>query len=89
MNEIEDELVRILAEEIRREIDSEVLYKVYTTSGWFGVEIDKNFPFSYNKRIQMDKWLAENITGKFHIASDSKFAFENQQDAFLFKLRWA
>ena len=51
---------------------------------WTQCKVHQHFGSEYVKII---KWVNNNTTG-FHSRSDESFWFENEKDAFKFKLKW-
>lgn len=44
--------------------------------------------FNGNDLTNIIEWLFDNINGRFIIQGNSRFYFENSEDAVAFKLRW-
>jgi hypothetical protein len=86
MTQLEDtlfseELSKILAEEIDREIMLDMLVE----TGWTKVELER-LKDRYQS-IDIELWIDENCKGK-HTKLGRTFVFEKQQDAEWFSLRW-
>lgn len=86
MTQLEDtlfseELSKILAEEIDREIMLDML----VATGWTKVELER-LKDRYQS-IDIALWIDENCTGN-HTKLGSTFVFEGKQDAEWFSLRW-
>lgn len=79
---IVDELESIMADEIQKEIDFEVLHKLL---GWTVVQLPY-FESRYHS-IDIANWATENCSGKFH-RNGTSYMFENQKDAIMFTLKW-
>jgi hypothetical protein len=80
----EEEMMDIMAEEIRKEIDEGIISNILVESGWTPVKFYfKNGPQATDIQI----WLAGTCTGDYRrLGSD--YVFENKQDAEWFMLRW-
>ena len=85
MMNLEDELARVMSEEIAKEIDSEVLFGVYKELGWQAVVLDSLG--SRKRSIDILEWCAIHCNGHYH-NSGRKFVFEDSKDALLFILAW-
>lgn len=80
--ELEEELARVLQEEI----DREVLFGLLEECGWTRIELpSKWFPVS---GIELHEWRQKNLTGKWK-AHENTWLFEKEKDATIFALRWA
>lgn len=77
---IEQELSLILAKEIQEEIDSAVIINLLIGLGWHLVSIDTNPP-------ELQEWVDINIKHEYK-TFQSRWIFENQQDANWFALKW-
>lgn len=80
----EEEMMDILGEEIRKEIDEGIIANILVESGWTPVKFYfKNGPQATDVQI----WLAGTCTGDYkRLGSD--YVFEKKQDAEWFILRW-
>jgi hypothetical protein len=78
---IEEELSRILAEEI----DNEIMLDLLVTGGWTKVELERLK--DRHESIDIETWIDENCTGK-HAKLGRTFVFEKKQDAEWFMLKW-
>jgi hypothetical protein len=78
---IEEELSRILAEEI----DNEIMLDMLVTGGWTKVELERLK--DRHESIDIETWIDENCTGK-HAKLGRTFVFEKKQDAEWFMLKW-
>lgn len=77
---VETEISDIMAKEMAAEVDWCIIADMLHGSGWTKVIVAVN--------IGIEEWLAENCTGQIHHRNNT-FLFKNEQDAVLFKLRWA
>lgn len=82
-SEIEDEISRILSEEIDWAILSDLLV---TISGWIQVTTP---PVTEVDCQQMREWATANCTGTYRENGGPTWVFESEIDASLFALRWA
>lgn len=78
---LNEDIGKILADEIKKEIDDSIMLSMLVSMGWIAVD-SKNK--NYN---EMDAWCKQ-FTKKFH-SLGSTYAFENEKDAVLFALKWA
>ncbi len=78
---LSEEMSRILAEEIDRELMLDML----VATGWTKVELDR-LKDRYES-IDIELWMDENCTGK-HTKLGRTFVFEKKQDAEWFILKW-
>jgi hypothetical protein len=76
----------ILAEEIKNEIDREVLGKILINQGWTLVTFNREPLMS--DLGDMYIWINDNTTAK-HVDLLHAIVFESAEDAMLFKIRWA
>lgn len=78
----EDEISKLLAEEISREMDWEILKSIFETTGWHTITLINSTP---NRT-----WLTENIHTPFHASpSLNQFVFQDSHEATMFALRWS
>jgi len=89
MNKALKEYEDILAEEIRKEIDAEILFSMYKTFGWHPVVDCRNLSFNHALLKQVEEWLTTMPRGKYHIKSHTDYIFQLQEDAMMFKLKWS
>lgn len=85
---LSDEIMDIMAEEIRKEIDAEVLFEMFKRNGWYPVVDCKNLSFNKPMLDQVEHWLRTMCVGKYHIKSHTDYIFERQDDAMMFSLKW-
>lgn len=82
---IEEELCKVLSEEIQLEVDrsiiNEYLFADRMELGWLRVD----FNMAYNRDIQT--WAEQTLEGNYLFATN-KVAFEYEKDAVLFRLKW-
>lgn len=80
---IDNPINSILAEEIQKEIDKEIMDELkkiqYLDYGWHAVET------GYLENI--DDWMTENVKYRWGMAGKS-FYFESKNEATMFALRW-
>ncbi len=82
---VEQEMAHVLASEISKEIDKEILWGMLQGMGWARVTLSR---FQDNKHaIDITYWIAENCNSKVE-RSGSDFLFESGEDAVIFALRW-
>lgn len=78
----EEEIVQVLAEEIRREMDWEIIKSIFEESGWYSITLKNPGPSR--------SWMIENIKTPFHASpSLNQFVFQDKQEATIFALRWS
>lgn len=88
-NLMKNEYMDILAEEIRKEIDAEILFEIYKSNGWYPVEGCRNLSFNHKALTAVQDWLTEGCIGKWHLKSHTDYIFERQEDAMMFALKWS
>jgi hypothetical protein len=76
-----DEILTELAKNISDQIDQELLYNLYITSGWHGATV------SYQQLDEVKEWIETNKLGEVRWF-DSSIAFEQSKDYEWFLLRW-
>jgi hypothetical protein len=81
---MDDELVKTLMDQIQKEMDEDIMRKLYIGNGWIPVK----FHFKDNfQAVDINNWLAETCQSKYHrLGSD--YLFEDKKDAEWFLLRW-
>lgn len=82
---LEDEFAKILSQEIAKEIDGEILFKIYKMYGWQQVTLETLE--SVKKSIDVQDWLHANCKSKF-FQNGRHFIFEDKNDALMFILSW-
>lgn len=88
-NFMENEYMDILAEEIRKEIDAELIFELFKSRGWYPVDDCHRLNFNQPLLKQVEEWLTTMPKGKYHIKSHTVYIFELQEDALMFKLKWS
>jgi len=86
---LEEKYMKILAEEIRKEVDADILFKMYKSNGWYPVENCRNLSFNRAALTEIQEWLTSGCIGKWHIKSHTDYIFERQEDAMMFALKWS
>lgn len=81
-NDAEDEIARILQEEINREVLIEMKVKKRIDNGWTLVTVGDDVDYS-----GIDEWVGSNIRDEWR-AYDERWLFKDPQDAILFKMTW-
>ena len=76
-----DEILTELAKNISDQIDQELLYYLYITSGWHGATV------SYQQLDEVKEWIETNKLGEVRWF-DNRIAFEQSKDYEWFMLRW-
>jgi hypothetical protein len=89
MNKLPDKIIDIMAEEIQKEIDAEILFQIYKAGGWYPVEKCHNLTFNKPALTAVQDWLIEGCIGQWHIKSHTDYIFERQEDALMFALKWS
>jgi hypothetical protein len=80
----EEDMMDIMAEEIQKEIDAEIMSNILVESGWTPVK----FHYKSNEHANdVTFWLMETCNGKWH-RYGSAYLFKDKQDAEWFILRW-
>lgn len=88
-NLMQNEYMDILAEEIRKEIDADVLFQMLKQQGWYPVVGCRNLSFNRSALTAIQEWLMSGCQGKWHIKSHTDYIFERQEDAMMFALKWS
>lgn len=78
---IADDVLKELGENIRKQLDQEMLYNLCITSGWGGATV------SYQHLDEVIEWVKQNTTGEYRWF-DNRVAFEQSKDYEWFLLRW-
>jgi hypothetical protein len=82
---IEDNLCKAMADEIRREIDWEIMKKLYVQAGYTEVTF---YPIRPDWEAHLiSAWCKEKVEGRVH-SLGSCWMFEKAEDAMMFRLRW-
>jgi hypothetical protein len=82
---IDDELVKTLMDEIQREMDEDIMRKVYIEQGWTEVK----FRYTNNKQaVDILDWCAETLPKNQWQRLGGSFVFKDPKDAEWFLLRW-
>jgi type I site-specific restriction-modification system R (restriction) subunit len=82
---LEDELVKVLMEEIRKEMDEEVMRRMYLSDGWTEIK----FEYKNNQHaVDIIDWCVETFTKNQWHRLNGCFVFKNKKDAEWFLLRW-
>lgn len=80
--ELQDQMAKILQEEI----DWEILAGVFVKSGWTMIDLQRFH--NAKEAVDVANWIEGNCTGK-HMKRGKTFVFQNKQDAEWFTLRWS
>lgn len=86
---LSNDIMDILAEEIRKEIDAEVLFQLFKNQGWHPIVNCRNLSFNHTALKEVEQWLTTMTSGKYHIKSHTDYIFELQEDAVMFALKWS
>lgn len=83
---LEDEIAEELSNQIRKEIDFEVLVDVLVNAcGWHRVDMER---FEDNRQaVDITTWCHDNAQGNWK-RNGCKFVFEDSKDAVMFTLKW-
>jgi hypothetical protein len=77
-----DEIVTEMANNIRKQLDQELLYNLCIMSGYAGAIV------SYEQLDEVTEWIKQNATGEYR-QFDNRFAFKESKDYEWFLLRWS
>ena len=84
---IENDAIKILAEEIRNEIDGDILRECLLHGGW--TQVTYKYYDNMKEAVDIRNWLDENIKDdKLWKRFGEYFLFRNKEDAEWFALRW-
>jgi hypothetical protein len=78
---IDDDVLKELGDNIRKQLDQELLYNLCITSGWGSATV------SYQQLDEIIEWVKQNATGEYR-QFDNRIAFEQSKDYEWFLLRW-
>ena len=82
---LEDELVKVLMEEIRKEMDDEIMRKYLVDSGW--TEVKMNYT-SRQQAVDMIDWCMDTLAKDQWRRLNGCFVFRTKKEAEWFVLRW-
>jgi hypothetical protein len=83
-NNLEDEMARLMAEEIQKEIDGEIMCRLLIEEGWHKVKL---WPMTGETSDDIDAWIVANTKGRYW-TQGIVWMFKEEKDANWFKLRW-
>jgi hypothetical protein len=83
---LSDEYAGMMADEIQKEIDNEILIDMLVLGGWTKVELERLK--DRHESVDIEIWIHENCTGKYSKLGRT-FVFEKKQDAEWFILKWS
>lgn len=82
--ELENELARVLQEEI----DKEILIETMVDNGWTRVDLGKTVDDLFHDTGSIEYWIDENCQGRHSFFTPCIWLFEQPRDAELFILKW-
>lgn len=85
MSNLEDEILNHQANEMQRSIDWEIKAGMLETIGWTRVEV---LTSTIEEHLEMLLWAKRNSKQSVNNRHDV-FLFEDEEDAIMFKLKWA
>jgi hypothetical protein len=85
VTDLEDELMKSMADEIQKEIDGGIMMELLGANNWHKVKL---YPMTMETSEEVDAWVASNTKGR-HWTQGIVWMFEQEQDAMWFNLRWA
>jgi ribosome-binding ATPase YchF (GTP1/OBG family) len=83
-NNLEDEMARLMAEEMQKEIDGEIMCQLLADEGWHKVKL---YTMLHETGKEIDKWTVANTKGGYW-TQGIIWMFKEEKDANWFKLRW-
>lgn len=84
---LEEQVAHQLSTQVAEEIDNDLYIQVLISSGW--TRIKHNLMYrSIDQMLVQSKWLDDNCQGGV-VRVGMYLMFEQQQDAVMYKLRWA
>jgi hypothetical protein len=86
--DIENEVIKHLAERVARQADAEVLAKLYKDVGWHEVTISYWTDWDEPSDSERWQWCRDHLTGKYYSPGGHTWLFEFESDLILFLLRW-
>ena len=78
---IADDVLTELGNNIRKQLDQELLYNFCIMSGYAGVTVE------YRYLDEITEWVKQNVTGEYR-QFDNRLAFKESKDYEWFLLRW-
>ena len=82
---MDDELVKILMEEMRKEIDEDIMRRFLIEEGW----IDVPFTYLSNKQaVDIIDWCVDTLTKNSWKRLSGSFVFKDSKEAEWFILKW-
>ncbi len=82
----EEEMMDILAEEIRKEIDDEIMVDMFKMQGWTVVKLPRLNNMMH--AVDIDNWCVENAGPGMWNKFGATFMFKESKHAEWFMLRW-
>ena len=82
---LDADLVKEVMEKIQREIDDEIMRKLYIENGWTQIKFRYNNP---KHAVDIMDWCVETFTLNEWKRLNGYFVFRNKKDAEWFLLRW-
>ena len=84
--DLEQEMMKVLSEEISREMDFGIMSEMMIQQGWHKVQLP---PFKNNNHAVDIKYWAEEHCQFGYMNHGTTFVFEDKGDAVNFTLKWA
>ena len=84
--DLEEEMTKVLADEISQEIDFGIIAEIMIQQGWHKVQLS---PFKNNNHAVDIKYWVEEHCHYDHMNHGTTFIFEDQGDAVNFTMKWA
>ena len=82
---LEADLVKTLMEEIQREMDDEIIRKLYIENGWTQIKVE----YKNNQHaVEIIDWCFDTLGKNDWKRLNGYFVFRNEKDAEWFILRW-
>ena len=85
MSNLEDQVAKQASEEMQRSIDWEIKAGMLETIGWTRVEV---LTSTMEEHLEMLLWAKRNSKQSVNNRHDV-FLFQDEEDAIMFKLKWA
>jgi hypothetical protein len=83
---IEDEIIKLLADEIAKEQDASMLYELYKNIGWY--EVKPRDWHDRDRAAEIWQWCRDHLASEYYSSSGLGYLFAQESDAMMFTLRW-
>lgn len=81
---LEEEMLKIKAEEMARAMDGEIICSLLKDTGYREIVVD---PWVHGSLKEITAWIDENVQGHY-VNAGNRWLFEESKDATIFALKW-